>query len=300
MTFAGAVLHYPAKPREAVYLQPIVRRIGNTAVKSLTGQFIKALAREMLPDAAVDTWQRQVVTPTRAVINNAHELGLCPYLKVKAFTRNERIEQDRKRGRASRQKKVPGSWDWLDAFRAEALSRRNPYQAALAHFMFVSGARITQSVTIEPRDLDLQRSRVRIPAAKGHEAQWVQITTALVVELANLPPRNGRIFGYLSRHGVYTAWHSICEAAGIETIMPHAAGRHGFGTEMLVRQGLDPATVAEAGRWASPRVLLETYSHAENAGEKILEALEKGRVRTNPVQGRSPAGANLLAKKGKS
>lgn len=284
LTFSEAVLLYTARPRDADYLLKILPHLGDKKVRDITGKSVKALAREMYPTASVDTWQRQVIVPVRAVINNAHEEMGTPPIRIKAFTRNDRMAQDRARGKDSGRERTPGSWEWIDAFRATAKARRNPYIAALALFMFTTGARISQATDIKPRDLDLQRARVLMPTAKGHPAQWVEITMELVVELANLPPRGGKVFGYKSRSSVYGAWATTCKKAGIEDLDPHEAGRHGFGTEMLVRQKLDPVTVAKAGRWSSPSVPLRTYGHSENAADKVREALQNGRNRTNPVQ----------------
>lgn len=297
LSFAAAVILYPARPREALYLRPIVREIGASPVRELTGASIKALARKLYPLASADTWTRQVVTPVRAVVNHAHELGKAPPLRVKAFTRSEAMQQDRRRGRMSRKPKLAGSWDWLDRFRAMAKSRRNPYLAAIALFMFTTAARPTQACGVRrPQDVDLAAARLFLPEAKGHPAQWVAITGELVVDLANMPPRRGRAFGYKSRSSLYGAWATTCRLAGIPYIPPHSAGRHGFGTEMIVRQGLDPVTVAAAGRWSSPRVPLETYAHSEDAAAKISAALARGRdaARTNPVQPQPAPKAKLL------
>lgn len=114
----------------------------------------------------------------------------------------------------------------------------------------------------------------------------------LVVELANLRPRKPRkgtraitsgykvekVFGYATKDGVYKAWKTACKRAGTPEIMPHAAGRHGFATEMLVRQKLDVATVARAGRWSDRALMQKTYMHDEDTTPKIQEALRTGRV----------------------
>ncbi len=285
LTFAHAVTRYRARQTEAAYLIKLIPHLANTKVRDISGHMVKELARDLYPEAAADTWTRQVIVPVRAVINHAHELGLCPPVRIRAFSRNEAVEQDRRRGKASRVKKTPGSWPWVNAFRQTARQKRLPYMASLALFMFTTGARISQAVQIRrPRDLDLSKGRVRLPAAKGHPEQWIEITTEMVVDLANLTPRNGRLFGYKSRHSIYGPWKNVCADAAIEYIPPHSAGRHGFGTELIVRQGLDPVTVAAAGRWSSPRIPLESYAHAENVAQRVREALEKGRNGTNPVQ----------------
>ncbi|RUV98266.1 site-specific integrase [Mesorhizobium sp. M5C.F.Ca.IN.020.14.1.1] len=290
LIFADAVLLYPANPMEAGDLAKILPHLEDRAVASITPQEVRNLGAVLYPMGSTDTWQRHVVTPVRAVINNAHDLGKCPPIRIKAFSKPERLKQDRIRGKSSRIEKVPGSWEWLLAFRKKA----NRYQAAMAHFMFVTGARIGQAAELLPEDLDLQNARVWMPEAKGMEAQWVDIPMDLVVELANLRPRRprkgphgktrakeARVFGYASKDGVYKAWKTACKRAGIPVIMPHAAGRHGFATEMLVRQKLDARTVAKAGRWADMALMQKTYTHDEDTKDKVQAALRTGRVQAS-------------------
>lgn len=271
LTFAAACVEYPAKPADAGYLLKVIPYLGEKRVKDIKPKEIRNLGKLIYPHASTDTWRRQVATPVSAAINFAHQEHGTPPIRVKAYTVDERLEQDQVRGKKSRQRKTPGSWEWLDKFKAQA----NPYAGALALFMFTTGSRITQALEMVPNDLDLMKSRVFLPAAKKRDSQWVEITTEMVVTLANLPPRNGRVFGYASRHSVYNHWMFVCKEAGIEYIAPHAAGRHGFGTEAVVRQGLNPVDVAEAGRWSSPRTLLETYAHSEDGSRKVRDAFTR-------------------------
>ena len=263
---------YEPTPADAGFLAKVMPHLGRKRLIDIKPAEVRALGRVIYPNASTDTWQRQVVTPVRAVLNAAHDMGKGPAIRIKGYSKQERQEQDRKRGKESRQAKTPGSWEWVLAFRSEA----NPYLSALALFMFTTGARVSQSLQIEPRDLDLQRNRLFLPGAKGHPLQWVDITPETVVDLANLPPRHGLVFGYAQRWGVYKAWRSTCARAGIEYLTPHSAGRHGFGTEMVVRQGLDPVTVAGAGRWADPSLLLKTYAHDQDGKSAIKAALRAG------------------------
>jgi integrase len=57
-------------------------------------------------------------------------------------------------------------------------------------------------------------------------------------------------------------WLATCRRAGIAHLTPHEAGRHGFGTETVVRQRIDVATAAKLGGWRDPTVLLRRYAHA--------------------------------------
>ena len=178
-------------------------------VSDMTGKFISNLGPQIYPNAATDTMWRKVVTPIRAVINNAHELGKCAPVRVKAYKEQVRIDQDTKRGKQSRVERVPADKNWIEAFCAHA----DMYNAALVRFMFETAARIDQAISIEPADLDLKNKRVRIKAAKGHPEQWVAISHGMMIELANLPPKRPhnrkrdykmelRVFGYGSRGGV--------------------------------------------------------------------------------------------------
>lgn len=286
LTFAEAVILYPAKPAEAKFLLRIVPELGDRFCHQITPQMVRDLAPRLYPAAATDTWKRQVTSPVSAVINNAHHLGRCPPIRIKGWTTAERIAQDQARGKLSRQPKVPGDWAWLQAFTDKA----DPYNAALAEFMFETGARVGQAVALRPADLDLQRARVRLPASKGHAAQWIAISMEMVVRLANLPPRAPvdtknrrtlpkRVFGYATRGGMLGAWKAICKAAGIDYRPPHSAGRHGFYTELRVRQGLDPITAAAAGRWSNPALPDRVYAHAD-----LPDAEIRARIRTGSVQ----------------
>lgn len=293
LTFAGAYLHYDTPKSQKPYLLLIMKKIGRERVKNITPQSIRLLAKRMYPDAAADTWQRQVITPIRSVINNAHELGLCAPIRVKAFTKAERVKQDVARGKQSRVPKVPGSWPWVLAFCDAAKELGKPRYAALAYFMFRHGYRLTQSIEMTRKDdMDLSAGKVRVHASKGHPAHWVDLEPEEVVMIANLPTAyrgeaRKRVFTIAGgRSGAfYRDWTAICVHAGIEELKPHAAGRHGYGTEMVVRQKVDPVSASE-NLWSDPSVMLRTYSHSDDAQAKVRDAFRAGleAARTPAVQ----------------
>lgn len=298
LTFADAVLLYSethTSPYIARQLLPITAEIGNMVLGSITGKLLKELGPKLKPDAAVDTWWRDIVTPARAVINHSHEIKGTPMIRVKRYDQFERIAQDQKRGKQSRVERVPSDKAWIEAFCAAA----DPYNAALARFMFETAARVGQAVALEPRHLDLKNRRVWLKAQKGHSAGWVEISHEMMVELANLPPKRpvnlrtgevkaARIFGYSDPSSYGKRWRTICKDAGIPFISAHPAGRHGFYTELTVRQGVDPVTAAKAGRWADATLPMRTYAHAE-----LDEAAIRARFRTKPVQGRGGKVVNI-------
>ncbi|RKS52271.1 phage integrase family protein [Paracoccus pantotrophus] len=300
LTFADAVMLYPFTPKTAKQLIPITEEIGDLPLSEITGQTLKELGPKLKPLAATDTWWREIVTPARAVINHAHEVRKTPYLRVKRYDKFERIKQDRRRGKESRVERRPGSREWIAAFCAAA----DPYNAALARFMFETAARIDQAVSLEPDDLDLMNKRVRVKAQKGHDATWVTISHEMMIELANLPPKQPknrktgellepRVFGYATNTGYRRRWRTICKQAGIEPLSAHEAGRHGFFTELHVRQGVDAVTAAKAGRWSDPTLPLRIYGHNE-ADESDIRA----RFRTNSVHDSKRKASNLMKEKG--
>jgi integrase len=206
------VLLYKPSEADAGYLVPILTKLGSMAVADITPKLVRELGGELYPEASTDTWVRHVVTPVRSVINNAHDLGRCAPIRIKGYSKEERVAQDLKRGRKSRVKKTPGSWEWLLKFRQYAPR----HHAALAMFMFMTGARISQAVAMHPdRHLRLDQNMVCIPAAKGHDDRWITVPQDLE-ELASLPrlyPRgferiqdNLRVFGFADRSSPRKGW----------------------------------------------------------------------------------------------
>lgn len=299
-TFADAVMLYEADELTAGYLGPIVVELGHRAIKDISPKEIRDLGRKLYPNNATDTWRRWVITPTRAVINNAHDSGKCAPIVIKGYSEEERIEQDKFRGRKSRVERKPGSWEWLLRFREHA----GRYHAALALVMFATGARIGQACRMHPDEhLDLQNGRICIPAAKGYDDRWIAVPVEVVVELANLPPKcprgwkrsraNKRVFGFASPDGCRSGWRTACKLAKIEHLPPHSAGRHGFGQEYNVRQPTDEKAAGKFGGWRDTALMKRTYTHAEDFEAKIHAGF-----RTGLVQAESATGLKLLKARG--
>jgi integrase len=304
ITFAACVKLYDQGGANTSYLKRLVKKLGSVKVREITPQYVRKLAREMMPKASTDTWMREVVTPVRAVINNAHELGQCPPIRIRAYDKAERVKQDLARGKESRVPKQPGSWPWLLAFMKAA----EPRDAALAYFMFRHGYRIGQCIAMTRlKDMDLQAAKVRVHASKGHPAHWVDLDPEEVVMIANLPlPYRGeardRVFTISGgRSGaLYKRWKATCAKAGIPYLPPHSSGRHGYGTEMVVRQRVDPISAAD-NLWADPSVMLKTYSHSADAQSKVRDAFRVGleAFRTQPVRPNSGKRGKHLKGRGK-
>ncbi|SUA99213.1 integrase/recombinase [Pannonibacter phragmitetus] len=284
--FADAIELYNPTPEFAGYLLKVMPYLEDKPVSEINSKMVRELGPKISPRSSTETWRKQIINPVRAVINHAHDLGRCQPLRIKGYSDSERERQDLLRGRQSRVEKTPGDWTWIYLFREHTDHRFG----LLAQFMFETAARISQALALTPDDLNLERCTVSMPAAKGYPRTDVKLSDELAADLAKLQPRRPRrtndpnqrrpllLFGYASRASVYKRWKRVCDAAGIDHRMPHAAGRHGFATEMLNRQGIDPHTVAKLGRWKDVKLLFDTYGHSEDGERKILDALRTGRV----------------------
>jgi hypothetical protein len=123
----------------------------------------------------------------------------------------------------------------------------------------------------------------------------------LIAELRALPakvPRgwdkryaeNKRVFGWASKDGPRKGWITACTKAKIPHLPPHSAGRHGFGQEMRVRQGVDTKSIESVGGWSAKGGMIDKiYTHAEDSDSKILEALRTGFVQAKEKTGLKPA-----------
>ncbi|WP_281990730.1 tyrosine-type recombinase/integrase [Sulfitobacter geojensis] len=302
LTFAEAVVLYPANPEAAKQLIPITARLGSMPLSSITEDILKDLGKELKPEASTETWWREIVTPARAVINKAHRRNpKVPGISVSRYAGEELNAQDNKRGKLSKIRRIPANKEWIERFCAAA----DPHNAALVRFMFETAARIDQSTSITHDHLDPKSYRVWLKAQKGHVATWVVVTPEMMGEILSLPhkrtrsPKTGklleqRVFGYASSTSYNERWKRICSKADIPYLSAHAAGRHGFFTELTVRQGINPIDAAKAGRWADPSLPMRIYAHAE-AEEADLRAL----FRTKPVQPKTKKPRKSPKKKGK-
>lgn len=204
------------------------------------------------PTAGHATLNRQVITPTQAIINFAAELGHCPPIRVKRFKVPKTIRRAVDR-------------TYIDRFRANAPAG----VAAMVLFMFQTGCRVSIATSMEWKDVNLQERSVTIGRDKNGDPHVIHLTTEMVAALANLPKFRRKVFGYASRHAVYPIVRRVCERAGLPYLATHQPGRHSFATEMIVRNNVDVATTAKLGNWRSPRVLLDNYVHAEHEADVI-------------------------------
>lgn len=245
LTFANAAHAYLDAEKPARFIAAISAYWKDTPVKSITAGAIRQSALKLYPNASGATRNRQVIVPTQAIINHAARLELCSPLRVPRFP-------------VERREKEPATWEWVEAFAAAA----SPHLGALAIFMFSTGARIGEAVSLTWDDVDLSRRRALIRQTKIGDERWAHLPGPCFAAIANIQDRTERVFKYASRSTAKVQWAKAVKRAGIRHLSFHAC-RHGFATALL-QQGIDVVTIARLGGWKSPQHVFSTYGHASD------------------------------------
>lgn len=247
LTFSQAVLRYRAAGKSARFLEPIEDKFKDTLVKELNSGTIRQAAIEVYPNVSGATRNRQFIVPVQAIINHSAEAELCPRITVKRFETTKKV-------------KKPASLPWVRSFMAAA---EQPHLSALALFLFTTGARITEALSVEWDDVNLQMQTVVIKATKIGEERTSHLPRELVVALGNIRQTEGRsVFRYVDRNSASMEWRKVLKRAGLERLSFHCC-RHGFATWML-RNGVDVKTTMYLGGWHDATLFMDTYAHAIN------------------------------------
>ncbi len=245
LTFAQAAMLYRQAEKSDRFLRPIEDYWKDTLIKNISPGAIRDSAIALYPHAGPATRNRQAIVPAQAVINHAADRELCPHIRVKRFT-------------VVRKKKIPATWEWVQAFMAHATK---PNLAGLACLMYLTGARITQALSIKWDDVDFKARKVLIRGTLkggGEPDRLARMPDELIAALAKIPRDSKFVFSFKSRGNCRTQWAGACRRAGIKYLSYHRC-RAGFATGLLSR-GVSPATVADRGGWRDQVTVLKFYS----------------------------------------
>lgn len=268
LTFAAAALEYRAIHGEPRYLVMVEDYWKDTLVKDITRGALKRAAVALLPNAKGAYRNRAVIVPTSAVINCAASLELCPPFRPERFPETKAV-------------RYPATWDWVRQFMAHA----SPHLGALACFMFLTGARISEALEVCWQDVDFARAKVRIVMGKlNGQERLAHMPVELVAALANIPgdrEADDAVFSYASYGACKDPWQAAIQRAGIKRLTPHSC-RHGFATTLL-HAGIDPITVAKRGGWKDPQQLFRTYGHAMD-DETVTDLLTGRKLQRYAIQ----------------
>jgi integrase len=245
LTFAQAVMMYLDADKQTKYLTKIADYWKDTLVKDISAGAIRQSAIDIYPTAGGATRNRQVITPTQAVINHCADLELCPRIRIKRFPFKAKI-------------KKPVTLEWLETFCAHA----RPLNVALSTCMFATACRISEARRVDWPDIDFRQRTILIRDHKTGKERFAHMPQPLADALANLP-RDDKPFPF-SESQLRRLWDEDVERAaaavpGFERLTYHCC-RHGFATAML-RDGVDPKTAAALGGWDDIGLFMTTYVH---------------------------------------
>lgn len=256
LTFPEAVAEYVNDGKDGRFLVPLTNYFRKWKVKDITGPEIRKAAKTIYPNAQPATWNRQVITPARAVINHIADAKGWPKISVKRF-------------KESRKARAAGNKSWLDVFCKTAKKLDMPETAAMARFLFETATRVSEACRMTWDDVSLQERHAFLTKTKT-DPRKVFLTRAMVIDLANIRSLNETlVFGAANRSTVKKRFDKVIKEAGLVRLTSHEIGRHGFATEMIVRNGVDVATTADHGGWKSRRLLMETYVEGDADREVI-------------------------------
>jgi integrase len=240
---------------ERRYMQRLLDRFGGLPLEQINQAVIDQTAKALYPTAAASTLNRQVYTPISAVLKHGATRGLCEYRQI------ERPTQPKGRVR------------WITPAEADRLiTACAAHLRPLVVFLLYTGARVSEALYLDWRQVDLQRSHVDFTSTKNGEARGVPLHPRVVAALANLPHREGEVFrrpdGYAYARKddgggqIKTAFRGACLRAKIADFSPHDC-RHTWATWHYAANRDLPALM-NLGGWKSEKMVLR-YTHVNVA-----------------------------------
>lgn len=211
------------------------------------------------------TFVAQIVEPVSAVMNHASRRGWCdaPHFL--------------------RPRQPSGRTRFLLPAEAERLCVASaPHLQPLLIFLLCTGARLSEALGLEWRDVDLQGTRAIFWAdqTKSGRRRDVRLPPRAIVSLARLPHRSGRVFrapsgepyaitrerGYGGQ--IKTAWRGAIRRSALDgELTPHVCRHTWASWHYAVTANKDLLRLKAEGGWSSV-ALVERYAHLLPAGEE--------------------------------
>ncbi len=262
-TFAEAFISYVSAGGSPQHLDRIIKLIGRRKVATIGEADFVEIAAKHFTGKSPATINRQLYTPTLAVLHHAARLGWC----------NRPIV-----GRPTQPK---GRVRWITPEEAARLiEAAAPHLKPLVIFLLATGARLSEALYLDWHEVDLTRAHVTFLETKNGEDRGIHLHTRAVVALANLPHRTGAVFRtarnrpYERRDGgggqVKTAWAGMCRRASVRDFTPHDC-RHTWATWHYA-ENRDLLALMQLGGWKST-AMVERYAHVNTA--QFAPSIEK-------------------------
>jgi integrase len=246
--------------------------IGKKELREINQAEVIRLKKNLLrPDPTPATYARSIIVPLRAILRHAYRLGWCdpPIFELP--------------------RRTPGRTRYLLPLEAERLiASAAPHLQPLLLFLIGTGARLSEAIELDWRDVDLVGSRAIFWRTKNGTRRVAHLPPRLVAALARLPHREGAVFRWRTtaspsgrttpRETTYvdrgretgghikTAWRGAIRRSGLDPeLTPHDL-RHSWASWHYALHR-DLLALKVAGGWSSVE-LVERYAHLLPAGHQ--------------------------------
>ena len=273
-SFAEALTSYlraePREPAEVVRLDRVLRGLGDVTLGDIDQEMLDQLRDKLLqPGASPATITRAIITPIRTVMRHAHRRGWCdpPLFEIPRQPKGRTLYM------------LPGEVERLVAAAA-------PHVKPIVLFLIDTGARVSECLSLDWRDVDLAGARVIFwgDKTKNGRRRDAPLGPRTVAALASLPHREGAVFRWSLPRGkveitrayadqglgwggqIKTAWKGAIRRAGLDpAFTPHVL-RHSWASwHYAVHRDL--LLLKRDGDWSSV-TLVERYAHLLPAGHQ--------------------------------
>jgi integrase len=263
-TFDEALVSYlEAQPRSEntkARLRRLRVALGTARLGEVDQDTAVRLKAVLRPSAGAATYLREVVTPLRAILRHAAERGWCDAPNIKAPKTTE--------GRTLYI--LP---DEAERLIGAAASHLRP----LLIFLLGTGARLSEALELEWRDVDLAGARTILWRTKSGRRRNAALPPRVVAALTSMPHRDSMVFrrrdgrpyaDHERRYGgqIKTAWKGILRRAELDPkLTPHDL-RHTWASWHYATHK-DLLRLRQEGGWSSV-TLVERYAHLLPTGHE--------------------------------
>lgn len=240
-TFASAALAYINAGGDRRFIAPVAAYFKDTPLTEIDQAAIDNAAAAIYPRATPATRNRQVHTPVSAILK--HVGAAFPLKRPKGHAGTARTQ-------------------WLEPDEAGRLFDACDdleFRAFLV-FLTYTGARLSEALRIECRDVSLSDAGAFIGRTKNGEARSAHLPPAVVAALAGMDmDRDGYLFRFRKNGHLYKLMREAKRKAGLPWVTFHTC-RHTYATWMRRYAGLDTRGLVGTGAWKSEKSAAR-YAH---------------------------------------
>jgi integrase len=178
-TFLSADIAYMEAGGERRYVNPLIRRFGETLLADIDQTAIDDAALALRPHAGPATRNRCVYTPAQAILRHAG------------------VDLRLRRPKGAKGRIITDALTHADAAAVIAAADRiDPEYAALLRFLLYTGCRLGEALALRWDDVRIEERAARIRTSKNGDPRELRLREDVCVALAALPRRNARVFRF--------------------------------------------------------------------------------------------------------